>query len=277
MKYLTGVLVLLFAFLVRAQDELPDLPRELLNPVRSLLGDSIRFCYYPFSPTAKIDKEIAGAIAESLLLDVSFVEASTAIEMENLDIIPIGEADLYLFLSNDCDAFLGFTIASDVYPDWLVLSEGYLGTRFVGVALNETYDTVNELPGSAKIGSLMMTEADIQLGRVNRSKNEESRWKILPYTRTDLLVDRLIDGTVDVAVGWEPTLLQLLDNENVDYFILSLEGLNVPSRKTGIAMLEAESFLLNEVDSAISALIANGDIKDILQAAVFPGRPPTQE
>lgn len=261
---------------VSAQSELPELPREILDPVRTLSGDSIRFCYYPFGPTAKMDVAVAEAIGDALLLSVEAVPVSTAIQMPGLDVIPMTPDDVFLFLTNDCDGFMGFTLAPNAYPEWLTFSRSYVESAYVAATLRPDLDSLSELKAGSIIGTLLMSDADSRLGSLMRATPEQDRWRLFPYPTTDLLVERLLDGTVEVVAGWEPTLRPALEASGSEFRQIPLGNINVPARATGVTFLTENIYLQNAIDGAIQALIEFGELQRIIDSSGFPGKSPGQ-
>src|SRR5699024_4215776 len=96
---------------------LPEIPRELLDSRTILDGDEITFCYYEHSINAALDMAVAEAIGSMLLLTTNLHSTSGPINVPGIDFIPIGIDDLFILLTNDCDAFMGFTLASGAYPE----------------------------------------------------------------------------------------------------------------------------------------------------------------
>lgn len=259
---------------VRAQSELPDLPREILDPTLTITGDTVRFCYYPFGPTAELDVAMATAIADALLVEAETVPAFAAIQMSGLDIIPMTADDVFLSLTNDCDAFMGFTLAPGAYPEWLSFSRPYVQSDFVAVTTNLDLASLDDLPAGEKIGTLLMSEIDSRLGSLMRATAERDRWRILPYPSTELLVQRLADGTVTVAAGWEPTLIPALKIAELDYRRIALGYVNIPPRVTAVAFLAEDSYLQSALDDAIGALNELGELDIVIASVNFPGESP---
>jgi|SRR5690554_748878 len=257
--------------LAQSSELLPELPPELLNPVLQLDSDSIRFCYYPDGATAQLDILMADAIAGALLLNAELFAAKGPISIPGIDFIPISEDDLFLFLSNDCDAFMGFTLASGVYPEWLTFSRPYARTGFKAITRVGGIESLADLPPGSIIGTVMMSEFDMELANLIGTQPEERRWRRFPYPTAQLAVERLFDETVDVAVSWEPTMNQVIAESVEQYVEVNTASLGSPSRLLGVAMLSNQSFLRTIIDTALSELSQSGALDGIFAEANFPG------
>jgi len=255
-------------------DQPPPLSRDFLNDVRNLEGDSIDFCYYTNSLTADLDIAVATSIGEILLLDTNIIPIDGAISIPGLDFIPLSEEELFMYLSNECDAFMGFSLAPGAYPEWLTFSRSYVDTRFVAFGRDTSVDSLSDLQAGDIVGTVMLTEGDTLLGSLITSQNEASRWRRFPYPDTNLLVERLLDGTVEIGVAWEPSLEFILDSTGESVKSVSAGTLSLPRRAIGIALSSADSFYRNSLDFAIDELIANGDLAQILDDVQFPGEVP---
>lgn len=253
---------------------IPDIPRELLNPLRRVEGEKIRFCYYPNSVTAELDVAIAQAVGEVLLLDTVLVKAEGPISLLGIDFIPLSEDDLFLFLSNDCDAFLGFTLAIGAYSDWMTFTRSYVKTDFVIVARDDSVTELDQLSQDGIIGSVMMSEVDIYFSSILRVQTGDRHWRRFPYPDTRLLLQRLLDGTVDVAAGWKPTIMQMQALLGAELVNVEAGSFKLPTRETGMVLLGNQAYLRSAIDHAIEALIAQGDLPAIYESVGFPGRVP---
>ena len=252
----------------------PDVPREYIEQYRRLGGDRLRFCVYPHGLTGELDREVALAVADALLVEAEIYEVDSMIKVPGLSTIPISEDELFVHLTNNCDAVLGFTLGTGLYDPWLTASRPYVRTRFVAVTLGEDLRRLGELPPRAIVGTEMLTEGDAQVGAYLRSLPEERQWRRFPYPHAPLLMERLADGTVDVAVAWEPAVLFAAAQQGLEVEVLDPDPVSLPLREVGMVMRSDQLFVRDAVDSAIAVLAADGTLAAILERVGFPGSVP---
>lgn len=275
------LLLLLFSCVLhqahaQLSDQPPPLPREFIDEVRRLEGDSLNFCVYADSVTVDLDKSVATAIGDALLLDIEIIPIEGAISIPGLDFVPLSEEELYIYLSNECDAFMGFSLAPAAYPEWLTFTRSYVQTDFVAFTHNSSIQKLSDLAPGGVIGTVMLTEGDAQIGSLISSQSEDTRWRRFPYPHTRLLLERVLDGTVDVAITWEPALAYELAEDDGDVQLVSTGSFALPRRQLGIALSSADSYYRNSLDFAIDELISSGQLNDILEAVAFPGEAPVK-
>lgn len=252
----------------------PDVPQAFLNRYRQIGGDTLRLCVYPEGMTGELDAAVARAIGEVLLIDVELVEIDSAIDIPGLDIIPISEDELFIYLSNDCEAFLGFALATGVYDSWLTVTRPYVEARFVAVTTSSDIGSLGQVAAGGIVGTVMLSEADVSVGTFDRSRPEDQRWRRFPYPHTPLLMERLVDGTVEVAVGWEPAVKVAAELLNAEVTEIDDRPLDLPTRAVGMVLRSDEAFVRDALDSAIAALAERGVLDEILVEVGFPGSTP---
>lgn len=252
----------------------PDVPREYIERFRNLGGDRLRFCVYPLGLTAELDREVARAIAGALLVEAEVFEVSSVIRVPGLSTIPISEEELFVHLSNNCDAFLGFTLGTGLYDPWLTPSRPYATTRFVAVTLDEQLRRLGDLPPGGVVGTEMLTEGDAQVGAYLRSLPEDRRWRRFPYPHAPVLIERLGDGTVTVAVAWEPAVMYATELHGLEARVLDPAPVSLPTRDIGMVLRSDQLFVRDAVDAAIAALVADGTLAEIFERVGFPGSVP---
>ena len=88
----------------------------------------------------------------------------------------------------------------------------------------------------------------------------------------DLALESLLNGTVDVALVWAPSLWarQREDPAYADLHVIDPNPLPPTTLGVGALMLSDETFLRTAVDEAIAALSADGTIAGILEKYGFP-------
>lgn len=252
----------------------PELAQEFIERFRQMGGDRLRLCLYQDGMTAELDRAIAQAVGEVLLVDIELVEITTAITIQGLDIIPLPEERLVIHLANDCEAFLGVNVAPGAYPEWLTVTRPYVDTGFVAVARAGELDSLAALPAGGIVGTNMLSEADIVLTAYNDSRPEAQRWRRFPYPHAGLALERLMDGTVDAAVVWEPALWFLLGADDPRVQVVPSPAPPLPSRAIGMLLRSDELYVRTAIDAAIGELLAAGLLPELYRSVDFPGQPP---
>lgn len=256
-------------------------PNNLLDQQRLLPDNTFNVCINANGLLADFDRSVAAAIAERLLLDVQFHDASTARDVLPLDYrLPFLWEEIYIYLENDCDAFMGVVTGGRGYPEWLVLSRAYVGTEFAFVTRNEAYSTFADIPPGSLVGARMSSGADIAFRTYNNTLPKGEQVQRSPYPYDKLLVDRLIDGTLAAAFVWEPTLYAATGGAPEAAGIHVLDDgpfITSPSLEFGIALQSVNNYLRLSVDQAIVAMVEDGTIATLAGASKLPLHPPAME
>lgn len=258
--------------------EVPEVAREFIERVRRIDGEHLRLCVYDDGLSAQVDRQVAQAIGDVLLVNVSIVSVPAAIRVPGIEFVPITEDELYIYLNNDCEGFMGITLAADVYPDWLTFTRPYVSTTFSVLTMDERVRRLGDLPPRQIIGTTMLSEADLRLISYNNALSEERRWRRFPYNFASLLYQRLVDGTVDAAIMWTPSWawIQAQGEFSVDgVHIVEPAPLSLPTRDIGIILRSNETFIRSALDQAIEALDRFGMLEELYETAGFPGAVPT--
>jgi polar amino acid transport system substrate-binding protein len=271
--FVVMICVLAFAFALSQGDASgrPDLAEDFLDRTRYLEGDTIRFCVYDRAITLELDRAVAAAIADALLVQVEIVEVSTAIGVDGIDFFPFSEDELYIFLTNECQAFLGFTLAADVYPEWLTFSRPYASTAFVAVARADDAAPANAWGGGAIVGTTMLSEADVRLAAYLATLPEAERWRRFPYPHAPILLERLADETLDAALVWAPALAAFGDET---FEVVPFGRFELPTRSLSIAMPSEDVFLRGAIDAAIGSLVEDGTLEALFREVSMPATVP---
>lgn len=255
---------------------LPDVSREFLERRRTLEGDVLRFCVYERSVTANLDREIAHAIADALLVRAEVVDVGSAIDVDGIGFIPLSEEQLFIHLSNDCDAFTGFTLAPNVYPEWLTFSRSYVVTEFAALARPDGPDGLRDLVPGSLIATTMLSEADVHLISYLDTLPNARQWKRYPYPHALLAIERVVDGTADVALVWRPALDFALERVPgaTELNAVDPSPLRLPERSLAMAMRTDATYIRTLIDDAIRSLAEAGVITSVLEKIGFAGRSP---
>jgi ABC-type amino acid transport substrate-binding protein len=86
----------------------------------------------------------------------------------------------------------------------------------------------------------------------------------VPYPTTHLQLERLLDGTVDAALVWEPWLMtDIAHYDEIEE--ISPGNFTFGERVIGIGLHINDSFLRNSLDGAIEALSGDGTLEAIVR------------
>lgn len=245
-----------------ASAQMPNIDQTFLNAPSNHERDVIRFCVYPRSATAQIDRTVAQALGEALLVRSEIIEVDAAIRVEGIDTIPIALEDLYILLENECNAFMGIDLATGVYPDWLILTRDYLQAPYVAVTRPGAYSSFDELrPGDA-VATQSMSLGDSRFGFYLDTLPEQQRLRRVPYPTAHLQLERLVDETVDAALVWEPWLAHdVVPQGSIEE--VPFGEISFGERLIGIGLHVNDQYLRHSLDTAIEALATDGTIERI--------------
>ncbi len=241
----------------------PEIAPEFLDRTNRLDGDVITFCIYPQAPSAPLDRAAAELIAGALFLEAAFFEIQPTIRVTGLDGIPISEEEVFIFLTNNCDALLGMELLTGgVYPEWLTFTAAYLSIPYVAIARAGTYADLFDVPRDRPIATQSMTSVDGTVTSFFRTLAADQAWRRFPLPTSNSVLTRVLDGTVDVGFIWEPWLQQPYVDTSLIRRITT-GPLDLPTRNLGIAMQSIDNFLRALIDEAIVDLLAGGELQQI--------------
>lgn len=245
--------------------DLPALSSEFLRTETLLDGDTIRFCVYGGSAIGGYDRDVAQLLGDSLFLQVEIHEVEPPIVVPGMDTIPISIEDLFLMLTNECDAFMGLELASSVYPAWMNLTRAYLEAPYVTVVREGEYGDLNALPDQAKVATQTLTSGDIMFNAYRETQPEAQRYRRIPYPTTTLQFERLRDRSVEAAIVWEPWFShELMDTTGLE--IVPNGTVRLPNREIGIGVRSRDDFIRSSLDQAIEMLEADGTLAETYAA-----------
>lgn len=229
-------------------------------------GNILRLCQFDGNPTAEFDRRVGEAIGQRLLLNTSFTELG--------DNYGIGgeyaAQDIYVSLVNDCDIILGMGIGANLYPPEFITTRPYAGFDYVGVAVDDSIGGLPDISGEDIVGAPVASYGLTVIGRYFALRPESQRPRIYPYGTADLMLTRLRDGTIDAMVIYGPILTQTLDGEPAEDIATFPLAPEAPATvDIGGLMLAESAYLRSMVDEAITAMIADGSIKELIEDAGF--------
>lgn len=267
-------LLLLLGFAL-AQE--PPVPRDLLSNRRSVQGDALTFCLNKDLLAAEFNRAVAQAIGESLLSKVNFFEVKPYNPTPPFDYsFPVTEQELLIYLSGECQAFTGFNLSYTAYPEWMTFSRVYAETRFVLATLNPDYQDLSDIPADKAIGTRFVSAVDLKLVNFLQSLPTEKRWQKFSFFNNQILLEKLLDGTVEAVFIWEPALKALKDTPEAEKVrVISTSNFEAPTIQFGMALRSKDTSLRNLLDEAIGSLIQDGTIERLMAENEFPGTPGT--
>lgn len=271
MRPILWVVVLLLAFEALAQE--PLVPAELLKPRRRLQGNQITFCVNGAATLYAFDRAVGRSLAETLLLEPRFVELSYT----GYGLLDDGDllSNLFVDLTNHCDGFIGFNLASGVYPDWLSFSRSYARIPYVLAVTNPEYQSLGQIPRGKAVGSGLGTSADAHFGAYVRELPEGQSWQRIPYGDFALMLRRLKEGKLEGALIWPPVLYRLSggDPERQGFYVRATDPLKSVDVQLAIAIRAKDTSLRAMLDKAVATIIEDGTVARLLKEQNIMGSP----
>jgi polar amino acid transport system substrate-binding protein len=258
---------------VFAQD--PPVPRDLIQNRRSVRGDVITFCINPASLTADFNRAVALEIAKALLSKANFYDIKPFNKAQPLDYsFPLSDQELLIYLSDFCEVFTGFNLTDNTYPEWLTFSRVYAHTRFVLAVSNPSYNRLEDIPTDRAIGTRFISAADLRLVTYLQSLPESQRIKRYPFFNNQILVQKLLDGTVEGIFIWEPALKVALDGnpKATSVRTISTGSFQPPVIQFGMVLRAKDTYLRTLLDQAIDTLVKDGTIDRLMDQYGIPGK-----
>ncbi len=247
----------------------PELPAQWFpSRAPSVAGQAIPVCIDDREPGHELDREIALAVADALLLRVALVEVDRSIVVEaEFD-------DLYVDLVDRCTVYAGFKLYPATYPQWLAFTRPFYEARFVVLARADGAAQLSDLAPGAAIGVAQGTLGDLRFLTHNLARPVSERWRRIPLGTPRANLEALADGRVDAVIVWEPWWWSLgrSDPAFAGFRVVDAPVVSEPWIGVGGALTADRTFARSQFDLALEALTADGTIAGILEAAGFPGR-----
>jgi polar amino acid transport system substrate-binding protein len=253
-------------------EDLP--PRDVYVERGRSRGDKIALCVNSAAMMAPFESALAREIASRLLLVPTIIQVKTWHPTEPLDYrMPLGYDELYIEFAERCDGFMGFTLAPG-YPSWMIISRPYLSTRTVLATIMPAYRKLADIPSDHRIGTRIFGIVDNQLIFYLQSLPEKGRWPRAPYFNNKILIDHLLDHSVDAAFVWEPALYRATNGapESAGIRLIS-PPFDLAPTEIGIAMRSNDSYLMTTLGQAIDSLRADGTVDALLVAHGLVAKP----
>lgn len=234
---------------------------EMLETWRRHTGNLLRFCFDESASTAAFDRVVGEEIGARMLVAVEFVPIRSGYGIDGQYLLE----DLFVALTNECDAVLGLSVFSGYAVEFTV-TQPYAHFDFVLGVIDPYYRGLLEIPAGARLGTQISTRGEVAFLGYNNVRSEGSRWLRLPYADPDLMLTRLLDGTIVGMILFGPTFLQIAADrpEAVAVRSLPLDPVQGAFVNVGAVLLAQSSFLRNEIDGAITSLVTDGTIARLL-------------
>lgn len=235
------------------------------NIGRRLDESQLRYCVDRRDPDWEVAGAIADAIAAGLLLEPQRYVVEKEIVVEDI-------TKLYGIMLEHCDIHMGFKLIPQGYASWVTLSRPYYETQYAFVAADPDLHALADLAPGRPIGATVGTSAHIRLVSYLSALPAADRRPVFPMGTNELALESLLNGVVDVALVWAPSLWarQRDDPAYADLHVIDPAPLPPTTMGVGALMLSDEAFLRTAVDEAIVALTADGTIAGILETYEFP-------
>jgi len=275
LRFVIALLVLFLGAVtpVLAQDRNePGIPLEVLEGRLRVGGDKIRFCLNSASTLLAFDRAVAAELAASLLLEADFYELQSPGRTVPYDFrLHLSRPELYVEMTNNCDALVGFVASPAGFPDWLTITRPYYTSRFVLAATGQDLADLSDLPGGASIGTRLGSSGDIALVSYRGLLASETGWSRRPYADNGTLVEALLNGSAEAIYIWEPALYRALDGDPASKDISQLaHPFSSPEIALSIAVWRDDTYLRDLLDQAIEAAMSAGLIDKLRQMQGLP-------
>lgn len=231
-------------------------------------GNVLRFCYYTSSETRDLDRAVGEAIAERLLLDSTFTTLKSGYGIGG----EYADEDLYIALSNDCDAVLGMGLGSDAYPSEFTITRPYVSYGYLSIAADPSLNSLNDLPADRKVGTQMSSFGAYLFRQYNLVRPAEHRWINLVYADMDLMLTRLLEDVISVGILFGPSWRNLtLTRGEAASQVKVLETLPELSAmlNVGAVLRSDNTFLRAELDKTITELVEDGTLAELFETIGF--------
>lgn len=245
-------------------DEVPFAPGQW-NIGRRLDESQLRYCIDKRDPDWEVAGAIADAIAAALLLEPQRYVVERGYVVEDI-------TNVYAVMLEHCDVYMGFKLIPEGYASWITLTRAYYDAQYVFVATDPALQSLADLPPGRPIGATVGTTAHIRLVSYLSALPADKRWPAYPMGTNEQALESLVNGSVDVALVWAPSLW---GRQRSDPAYAGLHGIDpapLPPTTLGVGavVLADQKFLRSAIDEAIAALAADGTLGGILESFDFP-------
>lgn len=263
---------LLLASAAFAQDAAPLVQDEFFSGQLRQRGDRLGICLWDWSATREFDRSLAHEIASVLLVEVDIYTIAQYSELTEEEMLQ----ELWVALMDQCDIALGFTLASGIYPGWLISTAPYLLAPYVAAVASDEYERLADLPQGSLIGSQLYTQMDSQFIVALRSLGNRG-WRRLPYDDPRMLLQHVSQGVIEAGIISGPRLGMLI-NEHTEFADINHVQLE-PILAThfdpiGGVALSRDQWIVAAVDAAVAVLNEMGVISELIDNHGLIALPP---
>lgn len=268
---LTGLALAVAMATPLAAQEYDIIGRDLYEDRLRTTGNSITFCYNPIGMMTAFEQELAQLLGSALLAEVRLQTVLTGdIQVMPTEFdyrIPLGIDQIFLLMVEHCDAFMGFLV-NNRNPEWLMTTRPYMTARTVLFTAEDGVARIDDLDDDLRIGVRMMAPGDAQLINYLAARSGGAEWTRVPYHDNRLVIDRVLDGTNDVGMIWEPGFYYATRPEGGLGALHLIDEMPFETRmiEVGIATRAQDRYLNTLLSDAIAALEAEGAIAALMAA-----------
>lgn len=273
-RSLTGALILSVALLGSVLPSSAQFRRVVPdNMVNTAVyaGGNIRFCINPVSSLAQFDRALGQTLADMLLVPAEFYELKYAVAPAPWGYdLALGEEDLFIQLSENCDAVLGFPMPfMDLTYSWLTTTSPYYTPRFALAFAKDAPPALDQLPEGSQFGSRVGTLSDMQVRAYARSSANKLKRRV--YASNVSLIRALASGDLLAAVVWEPAVAIAAQTEpGVADIQIVTPPFGVEPQPFAIALPSNQTYLREMLDTAINQLRASEEFSALLAEFELP-------
>jgi len=269
-----GVLLALSASLSGAHAQgAGTIPLQSFSNSRPLQGDRIRFCVDDYSVGAAFDRSVAEAISEALLVKAEFRPAPAGFPLDGTGYLD----ELQLVMSNECEVLVGISLtpgmAESPFPDWATVTRSYAQVPFVVVVTDAAYKSIGDIPGGKFMGGMIGSLGIGTAVSFNLQRPQEQRLRYLPYGDPNLMLKRVLDGSIAGMIIWQPQLNQITKGDLAGPGLKLATFAPMKPVLTGVGNLVSsrESYLRASIDQAIGQLVGDGTIAKLMKKHGYEG------
>lgn len=270
MRTLLATAILVISSLA-AQAQTSSVPAEELDNSVRLAGDSIRVCFDRTSIGRAFDEDIARAIGDALFLNIEVEEGFGGFPVHGDGLLD----EVTLAMTNNCDLFMGVSVSpNSPVSEAFSLTRPYATLPFILVVANEEWQSLGDIPKTMRLGTAMASIGEMNYITWAQQQPESERWVRLPYADFNLMTTRLLDGTIAGMILWQPAFSKILESREDARDLRVISNTPIPPSETRVGALVSSrnSFLRNQVDQAIDALVTDGTIAQLLEKHGYEGR-----
>ncbi len=272
-RFFLAVTFLLVLGVSTAQIQMPNLPADYLDSARRVQGDRIRLCVLQDMVLTDVNEAIAQLLGDVLLLQAVINEVKVPYHVQDLGYrSPLNQEQLFFLLNNECDGFMGYLYGVGTYPEWLTTSVPYMDTGFVLVTTNPEVTAFSQIPFGSRVGTQIGSAPNSRFLNLISNLPEGRSWRRIPYPDNRILLERVVDGTLDAALAWEPAVAAYADPTL--HVVRDLQPVPTTSASFVITMISGNAYLQSSLDAAIDAVKEDGSLQELFDAHGIPATAP---